>query len=566
MSGLENIVVAPNHIGLYPNTETGKTGFTLNGLPEVFQLRVPYVLEMYKEGTIYRSMPLPMKPRELFVDKQAPTNLTFTANAVTRQNAPFRAMKIQCKGHTGLQYRLGHNHNGETIFKDGPALMREFDRFLTLYQEESAKNSWAYLYDPDNPRANTDHKTYMVFRAFVEGIHVKVETRGFRWQRNESTRVAGMATWDLVLDAYAPIKPKVPGSILGDLAGDIQRVAGVIDEANTYLALTNNVLANVRADLEILRAPVRALSRTVGEIESAMDGVFDVLDVPRLLFADVLQLAGQVQGALFNIATDAELFGDAYEQTFVDDIRDLLFGADNLAAQNVATLGAMGGGPESIRTIQQAQRTENRGNAGFHAIEHGSANQPLQVHTLRQGDTLTRLANAIGVDRERIVEINRMRDPNTFRDGTIWRPGAQVLLPQLSGRPLPYEDAQENTRRKMGVGLKLDDQGRMSVRPDGLDFDLVDGPEYVKQALLTRMTTPQGSSQWWPNYGPPALPGSSGAVLGYAASHYAEQLRNEPCIADVGEVLVQDRGDGLEIVAKVEIIGIGGTELVLPTL
>ena len=566
-------IISVKPVGLYPENahdKLGLGGLQPLGLPPILAdlLRVPvrYLLEIWEQGELNRAVALPLDPENISIDRPSPTVVTYTlGREPVREHSLHKHLAIEARGKTGLSWRQGHNRKGEIVFKDGPALMREFDAFLDYYQQRATAIGHLVTQQPDTYRSAKD-MIWLVFRALDEKLHVRVEVTDWRWSRNKDTsRLGGSAEWTLGLAGYGSQEPKEPGNFIPG-AEYVVAVTETLNMLNNYLSLGPLLLDNARADLDVLRGPFQALQRTGGIARATVQSVKSLIDFPRALMADIAISAGQFSAAWQDVKRlDDDFIAGLDEAT--SDLADAFWGSQEMTTSAVTAVGAMGGGPNVLAGAEDKAADDSDTALTQDTIdvplldierERGTGGDVL-VYPVRVGDTLIRIAQTFLGDRDQwptLVLFNGMLDSRTMADGRPFVPGVILRIPGTGQGRQPFLMGGDDTDMMFGRDLFMSiDTNDLEVAGSGTDVRTVTGLSNLDQALRNRLSVPVGSTVW-SGYGIPVVPGDSAgaAMFGYIASHLRAQLVRDVRIDDVLSVAIADNGDGLAAIIDVSPI------------
>ena len=503
-------------------------------------LRVPidYMLEVYTGGVITTMITLPQTPSTYTQTRPSATVITHTLGEVVREITENHLTEIELTGFSGYTPRVAQTRTGGISFLNGREILEEFDKFLDEYQQRTAQNT-------DN--------VFMVFRALGEGQSFKVEPTEWRWSEDASQNRFSYK-WELKLEAYAHAPADPRGSVFSPVTEALRTAQQYINAGAGAISLADNALTNARSELEEVRNVLRSLER----VSSALSNTFESADgiktfVTQDLPASFASLAKSYKRAY---ESASELFG-------VDEntARTAGYTAENINYFALVTAGIVGVNSadlDSAESAPQIERVESR---------QGTTNEAprfMLPFTVRAGDTLQRIALSAYGDASRWSEIqdaNGMRSARHHADGRPLRVGDVLQI--------PYEN---NTETDLGLARNGDiyatdlrmDNGDLALSDS--DLITVTGTSNLEQAIANRLLTEQGSAWIFPAYG---LPVSIGARMdartsAFCASHVGQQLRADPRIRDVRDVVVIDDGEQLAVSVTAIPISGGAIEVTTP--
>ena len=503
-------------------------------------LRVPidYMLEVYTGGVITAMITLPQSPSTYSQTRPSATVITHTLGEVVREVTANHLTEIELTGLSGYTPRVGQTRDGGVSFLSGREILEEFDKFLDEYQSRTAQN--------------TD-RTVMVFRALNEGQAFRVEPLEWRWSEDAAQNRFSYK-WELKLEAYAHAPADPRGSVFSPVTEALRQAQQYINAGAGAIALADNALTNARSELEEARNVLRSLER----VSSALSGAFDAADgiktfVTQDLPASFVSLARSYQRAY---ESASELFSIDSETSRVAGSA-----AENLNYYALVSAGIAGVNATDLSRAEntpQIERIETR--------QGTTDNAPRFVlpFTVRAGDTLQRIALSAYGDASRWVEIqsfNGMRSARHHADGRPLRVGDVLNVPFEAQTETDLGLARDGD--VYATDLRMID-GDLVLADD--DLSTVSGVANLEQAVANRLLTEQGSAWILPAYG---LPVSIGAQLdsrtsAFCASHVAQQLRADPRIRDVRDVIVIDEGDQLAVSVTAVPISGGAIDVTTP--
>ena len=570
-------VVRVKPAGLYRSEahEQASKGFPGISIPsdgllgDLLRVPIDYVLELRVGGVLFQTLALPSKPNFLNYKRGGGQIVEYTLEGVQLHPWAIRRLDIVIAGRTGVEARTGYNRFGQIIFKDPMTIQREFDAFLDLYVQW-ARSAPQY----DDPDSTEETKAELILRCFEERIHVKVNVDGWEVDRNaEQTRMG--ATWTLRLHAYAAAVPDKPKNLLGPVADAALYAAAMIDTMNAAVAAADNLLVNTRRDLEVLKAPFDALRRTATVVSNTIGSARDLANFPADLAASIVGAWDALVGAFSQLAGDTGDRGGALESAKLSDVEDDGPGSDTALAdfielsmagqiEAVTAVGLLGGGP---RLLSSALVDPDQGSSPYVMTGSGGRSSAWEAergfvgnvipYMIRPGDTPRRLSSRLFGSPEGwalVMRINGLSGPWEDENGRPLEPGDRLLVPgAASSDGSMATRGRADLREVWGRDVYLTPGGRWEVTGDKLDVRLVWGSELLEQSLRKRLTTTQGGSVHFPQYGLPVVLGSklTGRMVLYAAAHMREQILRDPRVVDVEALGVVDDGDGLGVSARI---------------
>lgn len=494
-------------------------------------LRVPidYLLEVYSQGQISMMITLPHTPSNYSQTRPSATVVTHTLGEVVREITRNHLTEIELSGVSGYTARTGQTRDGGVSFLSGRQILEEFDQFLDEYQTRSAQN--------------VDH-TFMVFRALKEGQAFKVEPMEWRWSEDTGQNRFSYR-WELKLEAYAHAPSDPRGSIFSPVTEVLQKTQAYLNAGAGAISLADNALRNTRSELEEVRNTLRSLER----ISTAMNNVVGSVDGIRTFFtrdlpATYAQLATSYQRA-WESATEL--------------INDNTDSAEKRTAELIPYYALVNAGLNGVsqNDIDRAQSTPAIERDALNVAITQNAPRFTLPYTLRAGDTLQSIALSAYGDASRFSEIqafNGMRDAKHYGNGIPLKTSDVILVPFDSISDTDLGLPRNNDL--YGTDLAMNLEGDLVLSDD--EVNTVSGELNLKQAIINRLLTEQGSAYPFPSYGLPVTIGSKmdARTASFCASHVSQQLRSDARIRDVRDIVILDEGDALAV--SITVIPITG--------
>jgi hypothetical protein len=472
---------------------------------------------------------LPQAPSSYTQKRPSATVITHTLGEVVRELTQNHLTEIEIQGVSGYAPRVGQTRDGGVSFLSGRVILEEFDKFLDEYQSRTAQNA---------------DQTYLVFRALNEGQAFKVEPMEWMWNE-DSIKNRFSYEWELRLEAYAHAPSDPRGSVFSPVTEALQKAQEYINAGAGAIALASNALVNIRSEFEEVRNTLRSLER----VSTALQSVVDSADGIRTFFTQDIP------------ATYANL-ADSYKQSW-DDIAELIGLEDNdpirRTAESINYYALVNAGLNGVNSadLERAKTTPQIERDALNGSTSNTAPRFSIPFTLRAGDTLQSIAlDAYGVT-SRWVEI---KEHNGFRDALHRGDGVPLKVGDIV--QVPFSNATEEDLGLplkgdiFGVDLLMDTDGDLVLSDS--EIHIVRDEANLKQAIINRLLTEQGSAYPFPSYGLPIVIGSKmdARSLAFCASHVNQQLLSDARIRDVRGVSVIDEGDQLAV--SVTVIPISG--------
>lgn len=497
-------------------------------LADLARINIRYLLEWRQSGQLYKAISLPLPPRSISINQQAPSIITYTLGGVIREAAQYRRRSIRLNGSAGFDARIGYNRNAEITVQTGDVILREFRAFLEDYQSSSEGNA----IDEEGRPLNQ-----LIFRALDEDYHLQVEVSEFELQR-DANGAHFASDWILNLDAYDNAEPERPFS---DAQDQIDAIIAEIDQVNANIALVSVAIDGALGVTSLLLSPLDSLRATGAALESVRAGFSNVLDLPSDLVGAVAQNALRMRTSLVRAQSDLDRFPNKTSARF-QALRTALFGAE--AAERAAEALAVFAPPNTNEISAEDEGPLYLSRSPVRASQSQTpSRQAVEVYRLRLGEDLSTIAFRLFGDGDRwpeIASINGWIDPTRTASGRYVRAGDIILIPSdqstLSTSP---DDL-------YGEDLALID-GDLKITAE--DFVTVSGVPNVEQGVLLRVRAVQNETPILAGYGLPSMIGRrlSASSAGYLAAHVREQISRDVRVLGVPIVEVVDLGDQLNI-------------------
>lgn len=509
-------------------------------LAALFRVPIPYVLEVLVDGKVARTISVPHYPQGITFQQPQASAVRHTAGSEpVRENTRNRTWLIGIRGNSGYKARAGYDRRGHVIYRNGPEIVREFGKFLNDYQEMSE---------------GQEDRVKLVFRAIKEGYAYESEV--LHWSRTwDHLRSTVTDDWQVQLRGYAEAGIVRIPSLLSPVSDWFEAAAESIRQVNDYAAVIQNAGVNLRADLDVLRAPLQALQQSGQVLQGVLESARAIARFPAVLLADFANVAVAFLNAWDSLVGDraTDPLGvngwTALRSEWDLLVRRVGYSAEDSARQatEAAGYGGVGGADTaSAETRRSNARATSSVTRGLRSRPQSQQSAALQV-TLRQGEDLQDVAQRVYGDPDRATDLAQFNNWPTFSrraDGRPAREGDVVLAPGL----LPSETA---APEKPAVDIFRTSDNDLEFTPGG-DIRKVKGQPAFRQALLGRMLTTQGESEGFPQFGLPLVTGSaltpqSASLL---ASHLQAQVLRDDRVKRVEQMEVVQDGDRLLCAAR----------------
>jgi hypothetical protein len=499
-------------------------------LGSLFKVPIDYILET-DDGDF---VTLPNTPSFYMQSRPTASVLTYTINGYVKENSPYRSTHIELRGQSGYAPRTGYNRDGDLIYQSGLVILEEFDHWLNEWQKKAS------------------NKSYLVFRSLKEGFAYKVSVEKWDFQKDaDSNRFSYQ--WALSLHAYAEPSESKLVSIFFPIDQFINQLTDGIDTINASIAILSNAAANLDAEIRnVALEPLRALERSTKLLSDITKTVANsIYGIPSAVLSSVYNIAGNARRALGNLQATYpyEVFDEYALNPAKTAVREL-YSQVELVERTVIELsiGSRGLiGEQNTNTddlIELAKR------------------QASIPYLLRAGESLRDIAGRVYGDKNLVsilIDFNGFLDERTHGDGAPILAGDTLFIPSLiEDRDALYPKRGDSI---FYTDLALSADGDLIL--DDNDLRLITDESNLKQAIINRVLTEQGTFKLVPTYGLPALIGDAldnraNAIL---VSSIREQLLLDPRISSIKQVSLLIEGDSIAVTCT--LIGISGVTIPL---
>lgn len=481
---------------------------------------IDYVLEVRYRGQTRLAMTFPWHPQSFVRKTPSHTSVTHLMDgSVIREHGRVRVQEFQASGNSGLETRSGYDRYGKVILARGPEIFREFEKFLEDYHtlNEAEPEAWD-----------------MVVRAFSEDIHWLVEPESFEWKRDARTS-RFTYDWFLVLKGYRKFERRVPTNIFSPVSDNFQAVAQRIRDVGNYIAIADNVLTNVRTDLDSFREPVRAILTLVDGIDNVIASATSILQFPVDAISDLVTLSERLQGSYRTLVESPDILINGLPAVTERLLESLQISFDD--AESSARIAAGRSGANRGTVLRSSQRLTASQVPQVPQPATTAPNAGASTYEVRQDQDLEDIAQLLFGEEGRgrwleIAELNGLVTNRTYADGTPLLPGDVLQVPAVAGAGGGSPFVPISQRQDLAVG------------PDG---DLVVGAgallsprDSVLQSVRHRLQTVRGTIVWR-NFGLEDVRGlkMTQRAIGYVSAEVVASLQQDPRISGVKDLVVQ---------------------------
>ena len=518
---------------------------TIARLGNLFGAQGKYILTLRTgPGAVAQRMVVLPHVQSVRVVRKDSTQFDWTASHVSRQHSGIRQHEILLTGRSGVGDVYGYTHTGTSTVRTGPEIFRELEKFMALYQHlvgnQTKSNFHPEIAVPTNLAAPYTLSLLMLH----EDREWLVEPTAFAFDRKaESSRFS--YEYSLSLIAYDNMAKK----------------STIVPSFLTAMRDIGNTLNNLAADITLMANQVDALRKTVGsEMHALMQSVVRLGNavavggaaiggVGRLASRNIVQELFFATQGLLQAATDT-LDGLNFNDAWNDDIdRKFREWSGNVASLRRTCLGYLG--MYNIRVDDKQSALDKSGGVAGPpeiAFEEGGL-ESAQTETVNDGESLFDFSLRVtGASNNwfLIAVLNNMQDQYTLVDGQPLVGGVELKIP-TSGIPIAANDT-------TGVGgllidLKLQNGDLVPVGSDPQDVAITFGAENLKQAMMVRLLTEEGTHPVYPELGLPRLVGSkmTGEVIATALMGVRSELLSDRRVSAIENYDVEVVGDTLTV-------------------
>lgn len=529
--------------------------------------KVRYILEArYADSS--EKFVLPYVGKIDFTRRHAKKTTWTVGRIPFHQYSGIRSQTFHMSGRSGLAERFDSpgyfDFSNVSSDMSGPALFRKLEKFLEKYETK--------CFEAQQSRSELPK---LVLKALWEDKNLYVELENFSWVRDKSSSRLSYE-WDLELHSYADagkIEPSGPQAWLSGATEIADKVTEAVNYANVAVASVSDILSDTRTELDKFRQPMRAIAnlgrqgrlaaRQLGQlgqfpVDFMRDFWYAVYEMTAVMFDIWMALPyADRNAARLSLLDIMESVGDARRATFA------------ALGLNYESVPEYTWSPEKLQGFLDSSdyRLNSRNSALTQQKTLGSSyviknNQLVQVYTVKSGETLQDIAQAILGDKSAwvdIAELNEMVSPFTLNDGSPLVNGSIVLVPIPGNSP---SIGGVSPTDLYGTDLQLDSSGDLilsgTAGVSSSDIKVISGNANFTQAIKLRMLTFRGTNGTFPDYGVPNIIGEKGTDdrIADAAIEIKAQLFAEKRIQEIDDLVVTDNGDEITVRANVKpVIG-----------
>lgn len=443
-----------------------------------------------------------------------------------REHGQYRAADILLEGNSGYQARSGYDRYGNVILALGPEIFKEFEKFLQDYhtQAELEPEAWD-----------------LVFRAFQEDTHWLVEPEMFEWVKDsKSSRFT--YNWSLPLRGYRRFERRLPRNVFSPISDNFLKVAEGIRSVGNLLAVADNVLTNVRTDMDAFREPVRALLVLSQGIDNVIEAGQELLRFPVDAISDLVSLTDSLVANYEAAKRTPDIFFAELPAVTEQLLTRLQVMFEDSSSEARSALGRAGGNRGSVAQSEQ-RLSAAQGSvpvAQVLAEDPGSA-----TYQVREGQSLKDIAEELYGSRDRwtdIAQLNNMATASSYSDGT----------PMLAGDILRVAGVGTGEAAVSApIALRRD----LEVRNGDLTFEILEPTESAVQLIRHRLGTVRGDCIW-SDFGIPDVTGLklTQRAIGYVSSEAIAAIEQDPRVTGVKDVEVLSVEDTLNVSGTVILL------------
>lgn len=568
-----------------------------------FELTVPSgAIEGLIEGsTKVFIFPLVLNPQGITMEEPFAVRATPTGQGglFVEENGIVQR-KLMIRGHTGFKPRKNFADSAlaDLLTTERPSFKR---RGTWFPGELSGQRHFQFLQDrvfriyADLKRdPTTSRETRLVFHNPKDDEHWLVAPQNFRMERDAQRPVFYNYTIELLVvdkaDAGDQLDFSEDKNVFDQVKDVIRSVQTAIDNAlgaiNDVIAVINEIETIVKGVAEV----VNSVSDFLNIAANFVQGVTDLISAP---FNAVTNIVTNLETAINNLANatmtaddqilnsfrkmrDAVETFEVYPQIFQDNAqqqatRERLAGEISTSVSSARLAAAAANPPTRLVEIDSSGTAISPGDQARARGERGlGRNEPTFVSAERriieQSDTLPRLAARYMGDARfwrRIALLNGLQPPfiTTQDVPNTLGPGDPILIPSPNpppqSRPLttifgvsplaPLEEQLLGSDLKLSPSIDLTARGFVDMQIDvaggSIDFKKVTGIPNLSQAVVTRVTTEQGTNVLYRRLGYKRLVGLSIPSIDGPVAEFrlVEAVLADPRIADIKGVRIRSQ-------------------------
>lgn len=518
----------------YHGTSTCYTPFMaiLDFSADAFRVPIDYILEARYRGVVQAAVSLPWHPRSFSTRTPSHAQVVHLLNGTEiREHGRYKHVDFMLEGNSGYAARPGYDRYGQVILATGPEIFKEFAKFLSLYQKEAEgePQEWS-----------------MVFRAYDEDVHWFVEPGAFNWSRS-ADKSRFTYDWSMELLGYKEAIRDIPANLFSPLTDNFLAVADSIREVGNYIALADNLLANARRDLDVLRAPVLAVRVLADGLDGAVDSFREVLAFPIAAISDLTALAISLRTTYDDFVSSPDIVIEgipAATQRLLTAI-----GVQIEDTEATARVAAGRSGPSANRNVSRAvQRLVSGEPTPSSVTADNYTNTVAEMTTVRHGEDLRDVALRTLGDAdawETLAVLNGLVSATEYSDGSLLLPGDRIAVPS---------DADDADASLLNVSEFRDLE--VNVETGDLTWETLSPSDSVVQLIRHKVTAVTGDSVW-ESIGMPNVIGSkiNNRLVGYVSAEATASVEADLRVAGVTGLDVTIGDDSLLIDGVVVLRG-----------
>ena len=539
-------------------------------LASLVRVPIDYILEYGFEVpalgfTAVSSISMPSPPTGITYQRSGASSVAFTlGDDPIREYGKMKAGMLTLTGLSGTYRRSTYTKFGSIggiTNADGQTSVTNFERFLDDYHKigigEGTVGALARGFGV---------VPVLIFRAIKENINVYVEVAQFAQGKSiQGTR--HFPSWRLDLRIWGQAGEGFKfKNIFSPVSDAFETAAAAVDRVSDSLATADNIVQNLRGDLESLRAPLRAVNNAADALNRVVQSSRTVLSFPRDLVADFTSAAIRAQEA-WRVARESTGLLDPTQGGALGAEWERLKRQVGWSIEDSYSVSGVVAGLSYVRVgdIQQASARLEVADETWSTTLRPLRAPKRRVYdnvstistTLQAGQSLTDLALRYYKDPSRWIEIadyNGWLSAHVMGTGEAAQPGQAILIP--GGNRASVETGVEGDLLKRDLRVDLAN-GDLVFDSVGQDLQQVNGIENIVQALSLRFLAVAGSSRPFPTYGMPPVIGSPNAesMKGLVGAHAREQALRDPRIQDVSAI--QLLAEGSTISVELTIVPVG---------
>jgi phage baseplate assembly protein W/nucleoid-associated protein YgaU len=497
--------------------------------------------------------------------------------------------QLTIQGHTGLSPRLNVAESGLPIPLSGQAHFLYLQNVCFLRYSDLKKD----------PTVAKD--VYLTYHNYKDGEHYIVVPREFRLERSTQKNFFYNYTITLAVVGYVENPPKIQSNdsaVLRAIADAAKSIGGAAQQLIQWQSEISGIQAQVGAVVGLLTELNTATTGILGAVSEFTRSVRGFINLPlgnvraardladnvaRLLvdnqnllgpaYLEIAAMTRSVSDAYNTLLAYPEKFREDFDENATRFLRLVMGPADltpdalEVAASSTITQ------PEQLLLTGPRPGDQARVNSGLFDVKRTFPKYTgFRQVTVQHGDTIASIAARELEDARRWIDIaiaNGIKAPYISEEGLpgTLRYGQPILIPTTAATQ-PFQQVRSAGDPTLGASqlealfgrdfeLKAQSDGTYDLVLDpttGTDARTISGLENLEQAIVSILSTEQGSNLLYRNVGYERIVGRKGSVerVIEARARIVSAVQRDSRVRVVSNASLQLTGDTLEVALDVQ--------------